>query len=330
MQEILSGTHTARANSNIALIKYWGKRDATLNLPAVGSISVTLDALSTHTTVAFRPDTGEDELLLDGAPVSTTRAHRMLDLIRERAGTRSAATVTSTNNFPTGAGLASSASGFAALAVAACAAADVDASPRELSILARRGSGSAARSIFGGFVELHAGVAADGSDAFAEPILDAADWPLSVVVAITSREAKSVSSTAGMGRSAASSPFYPAWTGTAEQDLADMRSAIAARDFAAVGELAEYSCLKLHALMITTRPALIYWNAATVAAIHSVRELRASGIPVYFTIDAGPQVKALCAPADAPVVAQALGAVAGVHETRTSGLGGGAHLVSRP
>ncbi|MEO9014352.1 MAG: diphosphomevalonate decarboxylase [Terrimesophilobacter sp.] len=330
MQESLSGTHTARANSNIALIKYWGKRDAALNLPAVGSISVTLDALSTQTTVAFRAGTGEDELLLDGAPASATRAHRMLDLIRERAGTRSAATVTSTNNFPTGAGLASSASGFAALAVAACAAAHVDASPRQLSILARRGSGSAARSIFGGFVELHAGTAPDGSDAFAEPILDAADWPLSVVVAITSRKAKSVTSTAGMGRSAASSPFYSAWTDTAEQDLADMRSAIAARDFARVGELTEYSCLKLHALMITTRPALIYWNAATVAAIHTVRELRDGGIPVYFTIDAGPQVKALCTPADAPAVAQALSAVAGVHEARTSGLGGGAHLVPRP
>jgi diphosphomevalonate decarboxylase len=321
-------TAAARAHSNIALIKYWGKRDAALNLPAVGSISVTLDALTTDTTVAFTGD--EDELRLDGTRVDAARASRMLDLVRERAGIRSAATVTSTNNFPTGAGLASSASGFAALAVAACAAAGVDATPKELSILARRGSGSAARSIFGGFVELHAGTAPDGSDAFAEPILDAAEWPLSVVVAITSREAKRVSSTAGMGRSAASSPFYPAWTDTAEQDLADMRAAIAARDFASVGELAEYSCLKLHALMLTSRPALIYWNAATVAAIHTVTELRAGGIPVYFTIDAGPQVKALCAPADAPAVASALAAVPGVQETRTSGLGGGAQLVSRP
>ncbi|GAB3029410.1 diphosphomevalonate decarboxylase [Parafrigoribacterium mesophilum] len=322
-------TAAARAHSNIALIKYWGKRDTALNLPAVGSISVTLDALRTQTAVAFGSE-GDDELVLDGERVSAQRAQRMLDLVRERAGIRSAATVTSTNNFPTGAGLASSASGFAALAVAACAAAGVDASLTELSILARRGSGSAARSIFGGFVELHAGVAPDGSDAFAEPILDAADWPLSVVVAITSREAKSVSSTAGMGRSAASSPFYPAWTDTAEQDLADMRSAIAARDFARVGELAEYSCLKLHALMLTTRPALVYWNAATVAAIHAVRDLRAGGIPVYFTIDAGPQLKALCAPADAATVAAALAAVAGVQETRTSGLGRGAHLVPAP
>ena len=324
------GTAAARAHSNIALIKYWGKRDATLNLPAVGSISVTLDALTTDTTVRFTQDGAADELWLDGERVAAGRAGRMLDLVRERAGIRASATVTSTNNFPTGAGLASSASGFAALAVAACAAAGLEATPTELSILARRGSGSAARSIFGGVVELHAGEAADGNDAFAEPILDAADWPLSVVVAITSREAKSVSSTAGMGRSAASSPFYPAWTDTANQDLADMRAAIAARDFARVGELAEYSCLKLHALMMTTRPALIYWNAATVAAIHTVMELRASGIPVYFTIDAGPQVKALCSPADAPAVASALAAVVGVHETRTSGLGRGAHLVPQP
>jgi diphosphomevalonate decarboxylase len=211
--------------------------------------------------------------------------------------------------------------------VAACAAAGVEATPQELSILARRGSGSAARSIFGGFVEMYAGVEPDGSDAFAAPILEAAEWPLSVVVAITSSESKSVSSTAGMTSTAASSPFYPAWTDTAEQDLRDMRGAIAARDFAKVGELAEYSCLKMHALMMTTRPALMYWNAGTVAAIHAVRELRAGGIPVYFTIDAGPQVKALCDPADAPAVAEALAGIAGVQATRTSGLGRGAHLL---
>jgi diphosphomevalonate decarboxylase len=330
VEEPSGGEHTAtaRAHSNIALVKYWGKRDAALNIPAVGSISITLDALATDTTVVFDAGNAADELWLDGGQVDAHRASGVLDLVRARGGIRAGAIVTSTNNFPTGAGLASSASGFAALALAASAAAGLTPDPRELSILARRGSGSAARSVFGGFVELHAGSSADGTDSFAEPLLDRAGWPLCVVVAITATTQKSVSSTAGMAGSAASSPFYPSWVDTAEPDLAAMRSAIAARDLGAVGDLAEYSCLKLHALMLTTRPALIYWNAATVAAIHTVRELRASGIPVYFTIDAGPQVKALCDPSDAAVVAAALAAVPGVHEVRTSALGPGAHLAA--
>ncbi|HEY5224594.1 MAG TPA: diphosphomevalonate decarboxylase [Microbacteriaceae bacterium] len=344
-------TARARAHSNIALIKYWGKRDRALNLPAVGSISITLDALSTDTQVSFDPgnlgfarpnagelgtddvgadDFGTDECVLNGRAIDagpSSRVGHVLDLVRERAGITGRASVSSSNDFPTGAGLASSASGFAALAVAASHAAGLRPDARELSILARQGSGSAARSIFGGYVELHVGSAPDGSDAFAEPLLDAAVWPLSVVVAITDHAAKSVSSTTGMGASSATSPFFGSWVDTAEQDLAGMRSAIAARDFGALGELAEYSCLKLHALMLTTRPALIYWNAATLAAMHAVRQLRADGVPTYFTIDAGPQVKALCGPADAATVAAALAAVPGVAEVRVSALGGGAVLV---
>lgn len=321
-------TAAARAHSNIALIKYWGKRDATLNIPAVGSISVTLDALSTETRVSFGDDLVRDELRLSGVTADATRVSAFLDIVRHRAGITQSALVESSNDFPTGAGLASSASGFAALAVAACAAAGVDLGERELSILARRGSGSAARSIFGGVVELHAGIRGDGTDSFAEPMLSPTDWPLSIVVAITELGEKSVNSTVGMGESSLTSPFYPAWVETAETDLAGMRTAIAARDFTRVGELAEYSCLKLHALMMSTRPALLYWNAATVAALHVVRELRADGIPVYFTIDAGPQLKALCLPDHSAAVADALGQVPGVRETRTSALGGGARLIS--
>jgi diphosphomevalonate decarboxylase len=323
----------ARAHSNIALIKYWGKRDAALNIPAVGSISLTLDALSTETSVAFKPGLAADEFLLDGERADPARVSRLLDLVRERSGVSEHAVVSSTNDFPTGAGLASSASGFAAVAVAASAAAlpgsgQTMPDDRELSILARRGSGSAARSIFGGVVELHRGSRADGLDSFAEPLLSVDEWPLTVVVAITDPEVKLVNSTAGMGESALSSPFYPTWVGTAEDDLAGARSAIAARDFERLGELTEYSCLKLHSIMLTTRPALLYWNAATVAAIHAVRELRGSGIPVYFTIDAGPQLKALCPPEHAQAVADALAVVPGVRETRLSALGHGARVVS--
>ena len=333
-------TARARAHSNIALAKYWGKRDAALNIPAVGSISITLDALSTDTSVAFDPALSADELWLDDRMQPAGRAGTVLDLVRERAGLDLRARVTSTNAFPTGAGLASSASGFAALAVAACAAAGIDATPRELSVLARRGSASAARSIFGGYVELHAGSAGgnrpgaaggnqpgDGTDSFAEPLLDAADWPLAVVVAITDPGRKAVSSTEGMQATSTSSPFYAAWVDSAPAALDRMRAAILARDLETVGELAEHSCLALHSLMFTTRPALIYWNAATVAAIHAVRELRAGGLPVYFTIDAGPQVKALCRPEDAAAVALALAEVPGVRETRQSALGPAAQVI---
>ena len=324
---------TARAHSNIALAKYWGKRDATLNIPAVGSLSITLDALYTDTTVAFSRNLAADELWLNGqhhdaSHPALRKTSAVLDLVRERAGTGLRATITSENNFPTGAGLASSASGFAALVVAACAAAGVQQSPKEQSILARRGSASAARSLFGGYVELHAGTAVDGSDSFAEPLLDGAAWPLSVVVAITDKGQKAVSSTVGMSSTSATSPFYQAWVDSSEAMLDQMRTAVLAHDFETVGELTEHSCLALHSLMLTTRPALIYWNAATMAAIHAVRELRSGGLPVYFTIDAGPQVKALCRPEDADAVASALSSVPGVWETRTSALGPAAHRVA--
>lgn len=319
-------TAAARAHSNIALAKYWGKRDPALNIPAVGSISVTLNALHTDTTVRFDESLNGDELRLNGeiqpaGQRQSTRVSAILDRVREVAGIRLFASVTSANNFPTGAGLASSASGFAALVVAACAAAGADIAPRELSILARRGSASAARSIFGGFAELHTGVAADGRDSYAEQLLDGDAWPLNVAVAITDTSAKAVSSTEGMQSTAESSPFYRAWVDSAPHALNRMREAILARDFETVGELTEHSCLALHSLMFTTRPALIYWNAATVAAIHAVRELRTDGVPVYFTIDAGPQVKAVCLPQDAATVSAALASVPGVREVILSGLG---------
>ncbi|MFC3105933.1 diphosphomevalonate decarboxylase [Salinisphaera aquimarina] len=318
---------TARAHSNIALIKYWGKRDAALNLPAVGSISITLDALYTDTRVTFVPGMARDKVEIGGRGVDAARFTRFLDLIRARTGSAQSARVESWNNFPTGAGLASSASGFAALALAGSRAAGLELSPRDLSILARQGSGSAARSVFGGFAQMHRGSTDDGLDACAEPLLEASEWPLDVVVAITEREAKKVDSSAGMSDLDTRSDYFDAWVSHSEDDLAGMRDAIAARDFSTLGELTEYSCLKMHGLMLSTRPGLLYWNAATVAAMHAVRGLREDGVPVYFTIDAGPQVKALCQPADTARVATALQQVPGVLETRTSALGPAAHLL---
>jgi diphosphomevalonate decarboxylase len=323
-----TGEAAATAQPNIALVKYWGKRNAALNLPAAGSLSITLDALHTRTRVRFDDALDADDITLDGErdAKQSRKIGAFLDLFRERAGIVTRAQVESSNDFPTGAGLASSASGFAALAVAADRALGLDLDPRELSVLARRGSGSAARSIFGGFVEMSAGTRDDGQDAFASPLLDASTWPLKVVVAITSRKRKAVDSRAGMETSQRTSPYYRDWVATVPRDLAAARDAVQARDFDRLAEISEASCLAMHAVMLATRPALIYWNGATLDCIQCVRALRLGGTGVFFTVDAGPQVKAVCLPDDAAGVADALRDVSGVEDVLVSGLGEGARI----
>lgn len=312
----------ARAHANIALIKYWGKRPGPGNRPAAGSISITLDALSSETRVRFDANLDADDVRLPTGS-DTARVSAFLDLVRERAGIDSHAEVVSRNDFPTGAGLASSASGFAALALAATRAAGLDLDDAALSALARHGSGSAARSIFGGFAEMRA----EGDDPHAVPLLTPEAWPLSMVIAIVDETAKTVGSTEGMRHTEATSPYYAAWLDTVAADLPAMRAAIEARDLTAVGELAEANCLAMHGTMLAARPALNYWHAATLALLEAIRDLRAGGLPVYATIDAGPQVKALCAPVDAERVAAELATVPGVAETRISGLGPGVHAI---
>jgi diphosphomevalonate decarboxylase len=317
---------SARAHANIALIKYWGKSDPALNVPAVGSISITLDALWSDTDVEFDPSLGRDILSLDGKEdtAQLERVSRCLDLLRARAGVDTRARVVSRNNFPTGAGLASSASGFAALVCGGARALDLKLGPRELSLLARRGSGSAARSVFGGFVEMHRGSAPDGSDSFAQPLRTAGEWPLEVVVAITTKQSKPVSSSAGMAMSASTSPYYRAWVDDQPSDLSAARDAILARRFAALAAVAEHSCFKMHAVALSAQPAVIYWNPATMACIEAVRGLQRAGVPVFVTIDAGPQLKAVCEPEVTRRVAETLGGVPGVLDVITSGLGPGA------
>lgn len=326
----MNATATARAHANIALVKYWGKRDAALNLPAVGSLSITLEGLASTTRVAFDPALGADQVLLDGRSDAGTSAKvsATLDLLRRRAGVDWRARVVSDNNFPTGAGLASSASGFAALVVAADAALGLALPAATLSELARRGSGSAARSIFGGFVDMARGERQDGADAVATPLLAAEAWPLRVVIAVTDRASKKVSSRDGMDLTAATSPYFPAWVAGAEADLAEARAAVAARDFEKLAEVSEYSCLKMHASALAARPGVIYFNGATVEAIQAVRALRQNGLPVFFTVDAGPQVKAVCLSTAEASVAAALARVPGVVDVLRTGLGPAAHLLA--
>ncbi len=318
----------ARARANIALIKYWGKLDAALNIPAVGSISITLDGLWSDTEIEFSSGLKHDSFALNGEQDATQlrRVTTFLDLVRHEAGVDLPARVISHNNFPTGAGLASSASGFAALVGAATRALGLERSAEELSKLARRGSGSAARSIFGGFVEMHVGEVDDGNDSYATPLLDAEDWPLQVVVAVTETSAKEIGSTEGMRSSEATSPFYRTWVDSAPADLDVARNAIVRRDFTTLGEVAEHSCMKLHALAMTNRPPIMYWNPATLACIDAVRALRRGGVPVFFTIDAGPQLKAVCLPEATDRVAAELHDISGVTDVLVTGLGPGLEM----
>src|SRR5262245_47840870 len=318
----------ARANVNVALVKYWGKRDVALNLPATGSISLTLDRLYTDARVGFGAGEGDlveiEGIRADGQ--ERDRIVRFLDLVRERAGCRDRARVATSGTVPRGAGLASSASAFAALALASTRAAGLTLDPAALSALARRGSGSAARSIAGGFVEWHCGERADGADSIAEQLRAPGEWDVRTVVAVVEEGPKPVSSREGMAR-AATSPLYPAWVAGAAADLAEARAAIRARDLEALGLIAEHSALKMHAIGLAARPPLLYWRGATLECVHRIWTLRADGVAAFVTIDAGPQVKVLCGAADAGTVAAALGEVAGVRRVLTCGVGGAAEVI---
>lgn len=325
------GKATARACANIALVKYWGKRDPVLNLPAAGSLSMTLDALVTETSVEFDDDLNADVLILDGATAdakATARTARWLDLVRERASVTAKARVVSGNNFPTASGLASSASAYAALALAATRAASYAADPAELSELARLGSGSAARSIFGGFVEMAPGVSSDGKDAVARPIDDGGDWDVRMVVAVVGGGVKkSVSSRDAMTHCAETSPLYQAWVGSVPGDIEAAREAIARRDLGALGAIAEGSALAMHAAALASRPTIRYFRPETLAVMARVESLREAGAPAFYTMDAGPHVKILTAGDAADDVARAVRDVPGVSDVLHSRIGGPAVLL---
>ena len=321
---------TAEACSNVALVKYWGKRDVPLNLPARGSLSVTLGALKTTTTVRFDPGLEADRLEVGGQAregSALARASRVLDLVRARAGLADRAAVVSENTFPYASGLASSASSMAALVLAAAAAGGLDLDADEASVLARQGSGSAARSLHGGFVAWEQGAQADGADSRGVGLFPQGHWDLRVVAALAGAVEKPVGSTEGMGQTAATSPYHRAWLDTVDPDLAEARAAIAARDLERLGRVAEASCLRMHADMLAGEPGLVYWRGATVEMIHRCRALRQAGTPVWFTIDAGPHVKLLTTPEHEQAVAEAAAAVPGITGVIRSGVGGPARVL---
>lgn len=280
----------AQAHANIALAKYWGKSPLGDNLTAVPSLSLTLDALSTRTEVAFDPKLSRDELYLNGTRLDGRGLERvvaLLNRVRTRSGTSAFARVESENNFPTAAGLASSASGFAALAIAALAATGNLKTAWEASRLARQSSASAARSVFGGFVELEKEAEA------ATPLLSAPDWDLVMLVAVVEDAAKPISSTLGMEHTRETSPFYSAWVESAPRTFEEVKSALMNRDFDRLATSMEHSTLAMHATMSSADPPVLYMRGTSIELIHAIRSRRKAGYPEAFTMDAGPNVKLL-------------------------------------
>ena len=322
---------TAVANANLALVKYWGKRDERLILPRHGSISLTLKGLETRTAVTFERGLAQDEIRLNGAPLASGgRVQGLLDIVRALAGTTWRARVETENNFPAAAGLASSASAFAALALAASSAAGLRLDGPGLSRLARQGSGSACRSVYGGFVEWLPGDLADGSDSFAVPIAPEEHWDLPVLIAIVHSGPKEVSSSEGMARSVATSPFYPAWRLAAERDLPVMRRAIRERDLGLLGRIAEENALRMHGTALAASPPVLYWAPGTLRVLEKVRALRRQGLEAYASMDAGPNVHVLASRGGLPALEAELAALPEVSEVRVSGPGPAARLLDAP
>lgn len=306
---------TASAHPNIALIKYWGKRDEGLHLPTTSSLSMTLDIYPTTTTVILGRST-DDEIVLGDAPAPKAfadKVSRFLDLIRQRVRDPRRAQVYTVSTVPLGAGLASSAAGFAALAVAGAAAYGLELDRTALSRLARRGSGSASRSIFGGFVQWHRGEgngALGDESSFAQPI-DATRLDPALVVAVVSAQEKSISSRDAMRRTMETSPFYHPWVRASRRDLTQIRTAIGAGDLSAVGEIAERNALGMHATMLGAQPPVRYFAPGSMCVLDQVQALRREGVAAYATMDAGPNVKVLCERHDGPRVAAAVAEVVG-------------------
>jgi diphosphomevalonate decarboxylase len=320
-------TATAEAKPNLAFIKYWGNRDNTLRLPSNSSISMNLDGLYTRTTVSFQPSLPFDELVINGHEVmgkGLERISYILDIIRGMANIHERAEVMSENNFPSGAGIASSASAFAALALAGSKAAGLNLSEPELSRLARRGSGSASRSIPGGFVEWQAGTSDE--DSFAFSIAEPSHWDLVDCVAIVSAAHKKTGSTEGHAI-AHTSPLQSARVADASRRLDICRKAILERDFEAFTSIVELDSDMMHAVMMTSTPALHYWKPASLEVMNCVRQWRAEGMQVCYTVDAGPNVHVLCPETEARNIEKRLREIKGVDKVLVAQVGGPAKIV---
>lgn len=319
---------TAIAPANIAFIKYWGKKNDALRLPLNSSISMNLSGAFTTSTVEFSPDYSQDTVGMVGEEFSQKEQNRVitqLDVIRKFTGCNDYARIVTKNSFPKGTGAASSASGFAALTVAALHALSFSATEKEMTILARIGSGSACRSIPDGFVEWQSGEQSE--DSYAYSLAPASHWELCDVLAIVSKEEKKVATTIGM-EGINTSPFWKERIAGMPEKLQLVRKAIADKKLHELGKVIEEDAINMHAIMMTQDPPLFYWNDSTMRIIHTVRSLRAEGLSVYFTIDAGPNVHLICETKDESTVAKKITSISGVETVLLNHVTKGAHITN--
>lgn len=298
---------TARAHTNIALVKYWGKSDPQLIIPQTSSLSLTLDKFFTDTSVEFKESLDSDQFFLNGQEFQgkgLSKISHFMDIVRQLAGIKEFATIKSTNHVPTSAGLASSASAFAALATAASNAAGLKLSRKDLSRLARRGSGSATRSIYGGLVEWQRGT--DDASSFAVPIEEHPDFGIEMIAVLINKGVKKVSSRSGMQLTVDTSPFYPEWRTIVAHDLKAIKKAIQNRDIDQIGHIAQENALRMHALTLSADPGFSYFTSETLHTMRLVNELHNDGVKCYYTMDAGPNVKIIYDPHERNKILQKL------------------------
>lgn len=318
---------TAKAPANIALIKFWGKKDEKLRLPMNNSISINLSEAYTTTSVEFDQSFLRDEVTLDGLRIKGEEEERVvkhLDRVRQMADMAIKAKVVTRNNFPKGTGIASSASGFAALSMAAATAAGLKLTQRQLSILARLGSGSACRSIPSGWVEWKEGN--KSNESYAHSLHDPKYWDVRDVIVVVNKMGKKVSSTEGHSL-VESSPFYKSRIAGMKDKVREIKVAIDKKDFTKMGEIMEAEAVNMHAVMMTSKPALFYWSPATLELILSVMEFRKNGLEAYYTIDAGPNVHIMCLKKDVARLTKHLTKLNGVEKVIINEVANGTHLI---
>ena len=324
-----SGKATAEAKSNIAFVKYWGNRDAARRVPLNDSVSMNLDHATTTTTVEFDAALEDDQIVIGGQVANgaaRARALAHLDRVRTLAHIETKARVQSQNSFPTGAGIASSASAFAALSLAGAHGAGLELTERELSMLARQGSGSACRSVPAGFVEWIAG--SSGEDSYAISIAPPEHWDLRDIVAVVSAEEKKVGSYEAHA-AAQTSHFLGERLRALQTRFHYVRRAILAKDLALLGPAIEEDAIELHFIAMTSIPPIFYWNPGMVRVIQAALRWRADGLAVYFTLDAGPNVHLICESKDADQVAGLARAVPDVQQVIVNAPGGAARLIDQ-
>jgi diphosphomevalonate decarboxylase len=318
---------TAVAHPNIAFIKYWGNRDESINLPSNGSISMNLGDLEARTTVTFTSDLSEDVLSINhiiADQIAHQRISIILEIIRQKAKISLHARVDSVLNFPIGTGIASSAAGFAALAKAAIHAAGLESNETEISRLARLGSGSACRSVPGGFVEWHMGKSDDTS--YATSIFPANHWEIYDLIIVLQKTPKKVGSKAGHFL-ANTSPLQASRIQDAPRRLEKCRNAIKERDFSSLANIIELDSNMMHAITMTSTPPLLYWEAGSLALMHAVPQWRAEGLHVAYSIDAGPNVHLICQSEDVDEIKERASALVAPQEILLSAVGGSAYIV---